>query len=108
MKRRRFIKSLTTLPIAMALLSLTSSPNAKAASTQIASQRFRGTADGRVFESPDEGKSWQQCAHFGSACAIRRPETRSDTLIALIEIQGYPFALESGDGRLWRTPKSSV
>ncbi|HTP11088.1 MAG TPA: hypothetical protein VMP08_22695 [Anaerolineae bacterium] len=66
-------------------------------------KKYKGTRDGRVFESIDDGKTWQQVANFGSHCAVLGLSEQRSRLQAKIGVSGYDFALISTDARLWRT-----
>ena len=67
-------------------------------------KKYRGTRDGRVLESVDGGRTWQQVASFGPHCAVHTLSNRQGQLRVRIGVQGYSFALISTDARLWRTP----
>jgi hypothetical protein len=73
------------------------------AQTDALGKKYRGTRDGRVLESVDGGRTWQQVASFGSHCAVQALSNRQGQLRARIGVQGYSFALISADARLWRT-----
>ncbi len=68
-----------------------------------AGKKYKGTNDGRVLESVDGGKTWQQVANFGSQCAIQSLSNRQGQLQAWIGIEGYRFSLTSTDARIWYT-----
>jgi hypothetical protein len=66
-------------------------------------KQYKGTRDGRVYESVDRGQSWQQVANFGSHCAVLALADRKGRLQAKIGVGGYDFGLISADARVWRT-----
>jgi hypothetical protein len=82
---------------------------AQAAGTYIIAQTaalgkmYRGTRDGRVLESIDGGKTWQQVANFGSHCAVQALNDRRGKLQARIGVGAHGFDLASADGRKWYT-----
>lgn len=65
---------------------------------------YRGTKDGKLYETNDGGKTWQLIADFGSHCAIDRVviHKNGDTAVKLV-CAGYTFDLYSTDARVWRT-----
>jgi hypothetical protein len=64
---------------------------------------FKGTHDGRLFESQDGGKSWLPLANFGSHCSIVSIVERQSALYAVIGVQQFTFNLKSNNGREWQT-----
>jgi len=66
-------------------------------------KKYKGTRDGRVYESSDAGKTWQQVANFGSHCAVMALAERHSRLQAEIGVAGYGFTLTSIDARVWHT-----
>ena len=66
-------------------------------------RKFRGTSDGRVFESLDGGKTWQLIANFGKHCSILTLVERQGQIYAQIGVQGYRFLLRSPNARRWYT-----
>ncbi len=64
---------------------------------------LRGTADGRVLESRDNGQNWQETAFFGSHCAVVDLMERNGRVYAKIGLRNLTFTLSSPDARVWRT-----
>lgn len=66
---------------------------------------YRGTKDGKLFESFNDGENWNQIANFGEQCAIEQIDMRSlDGRITLhLRYQNHPFRLKSQDGYTWHT-----
>jgi hypothetical protein len=66
-------------------------------------KKYRGTRDGRVLESVDNGRTWQQVANFGSHCTVKLLTMRRGQLQAQVGVASHKFALTSTDARVWRT-----
>lgn len=64
---------------------------------------FRGTRDGRLLVSADNGDTWQPIANFGSHCAVLSIVERQKQVLLKIGVGQYSFQLQSQDGRVWRT-----
>jgi hypothetical protein len=64
---------------------------------------LRGTRDGRILESSDGGKTWQQVANFGKHCAVVALAEQRGQCLAQVEVQSFRFALTSTDARTWYT-----
>ena len=64
---------------------------------------FKGTADGRILASTDDGLSWRCCADFGGNARVRDLYASGGRLFAEIGIPGGTFELASADGIRWRT-----
>lgn len=79
------------------------SENFFTAYTEALGKQYRGTRDGRVLESVDGGRTWQQVAYFGSHCAVQTLSYARGRLRAQIKVAGYPFLLTSDNARVWRT-----
>ncbi|GAP12611.1 hypothetical protein LARV_00347 [Longilinea arvoryzae] len=69
---------------------------------------LRGTADGRVLESGDNGQTWQQTADFGSHCAVLDLMERDGQVFAKVGLRNMHFTLSSPDARVWRTLRNSA
>jgi hypothetical protein len=67
-----------------------------------ATKLYRGNAEGRIFESADNGQSWHMCADFGPACPILEVWPENNHIYAKVGSQNSPFLLKSTDGRHWR------
>ncbi len=70
--------------------------------------RLRGTADGRVLESRDNGQTWQETAFFGSHCAVLDLMERNGQIYAKIGLRNLTFTLSSPDARVWRTLRNAA
>ncbi len=111
MDRRDFLKVMTqisTTGLAAAILAnlpARAAPDASLApiQTEALGRKFRGTSDGRIFESRDGGRTWQLIANFGKHCAILTLLEHQDQVYAQIGVQGYSFLVRSSNARLWYT-----
>ena len=109
--RRDFLKvvaQISTTGLTLAILAglpAGISPVASPASVQIEAlgRKFKGTPDGRNFESLDGGKTWQLIANFGAHCSILTLLGRQGQVYAQIGVQGYSFLVRSPNARLWYT-----
>jgi len=63
---------------------------------------FQGTRDGQIFESMDDGKSWNRIAKFGPHCEIVAMREARGQVYTDIRVQGNRFSVKSADARLWR------
>ncbi len=66
---------------------------------------LRGTADGQIHASDDDGQTWRKVADFGPGCRVRRIQPGREQLQAEVEFQGRPFTLASSDAQTWYTPE---
>jgi hypothetical protein len=64
---------------------------------------IRGTRNGKILTSYDEGQTWKMLMNFGSQCHITKLVNSKNTLFADIEVSGYPFRAWSSDGIKWNT-----
>ncbi len=64
---------------------------------------FKGTRDGQILESLDNGKTWQRCADFGQRCSIVALREREGQLYVQVGVQGHSFYLRSSDAHKWYT-----
>ncbi len=71
--------------------------------TEALGKKYRGTRDGRVLESVDNGRTWRQVANFGSHCMVQTLSLARGQIRAQIRVAGYPFWLISKDARVWYT-----
>jgi hypothetical protein len=74
-----------------------------AAQTSFNSGLLRGTQDGKVLQSLDQGQTWQTLASFGAHCAISALVTRDGQLYAKLAVDGHSFWLYTADTKTWRT-----
>jgi len=108
MNRRHFligIAKVTLSGIAVAALPGSMMVAVRAADPEATAlgKLFKGTRDGRVFESLDGGQTWQPRANFGKHCAILALAEHQGQLWAQVGLQGHSFYLTSSDARTWRT-----
>lgn len=64
---------------------------------------LRGTADGQIHLSEDDGHTWRKTADFGPDCRVRRIRASRGQVTAQLEFQGRPFVLVSNDSYTWYT-----
>lgn len=64
---------------------------------------IRGTAQGVILSSIDDGKSWQELANLGDQQSITQLEQADGQLYANLSLGGYRFWLKSLDGKRWLT-----
>ncbi|PKO05079.1 MAG: hypothetical protein CVU41_13645 [Chloroflexi bacterium HGW-Chloroflexi-3] len=64
---------------------------------------FRGTFDGIIKSSMDDGQSWENMMNFGSHIQVVDFKTNHDKLIAKLKLGHHDFLVESLDGRIWKT-----
>lgn len=66
---------------------------------------YRGSKDGKLFESLNAGESWAQVADFGEACAIEQIDSSAANgrLTLHLSYQNHSFRLTSADARTWHT-----
>ena len=104
MDRREFFKGAVSASLALGMAALLPKAQTSAGSSpaSIASSRFRGSADGRIYELSSDGAIWQPRANFGAHCAIPEVYERDGKVFAKVVVQGHAFTLQSADGRRWR------
>jgi hypothetical protein len=64
---------------------------------------FRGTFDGIILSSPDQGKTWENMMNFGSHIQVVNFKIDRNLLIADLKLGHYGFQVESEDGHIWKT-----
>jgi hypothetical protein len=64
---------------------------------------WKGTREGRLFESRDQGKTWASLMNFGPNCKVLSIWAKKDELFVQLGIQQYSFQLKSLDGIHWAT-----
>jgi hypothetical protein len=67
--------------------------------------QYRGTSDGKIMISPNEGKTWQLHTNFGSEFAVRSLMTDIWGQVNVqLEFAGYSFDLVlAQNGKIWKT-----
>jgi hypothetical protein len=65
---------------------------------------FRGTPDGKIFVSTNQGRDWQLHTNFGSHVSVFSLEARpSDQVRAALAVANYNFELAlTPDGKCWK------
>ncbi len=104
--RRDFLKGVTQSAWVTAAALLLPQPQAgppAGAEASVGGRRFRGTPQGRILESLDEGRTWRSVAYFGAHCSIAQIFESQGYLYANVRVQGHGFTLRSLDARNWRT-----
>ena len=100
--RRSFLQISATLVASISLPLLLPQAGLPALQVDSPNKRIiRGTADGRILESIDNGKTWRVNADFGPECPVQEIRIDSHGLLAEIEHKGLKFILKSIDGRHW-------
>jgi len=64
---------------------------------------FRGTFDGIIQSSKDDGQSWEKMMNFGNHIQVVDFNINQDRLIAKLKLGHNSFQVESMDGRIWKT-----
>jgi hypothetical protein len=65
---------------------------------------YRGTPDGKLFESTNGGQSWELIADFTSMYAVLSAAKEADERINVhLSYWGFEFNLYSKDKTIWRT-----
>lgn len=64
---------------------------------------YKGTFDGRILESLDNGQTWQRVMNFGPHLVVWQVREKSGQLYAQIGLQRHSFWLKSADARQWVT-----
>ncbi|HXV99990.1 MAG TPA: hypothetical protein VEC93_16345 [Anaerolineae bacterium] len=104
MNRRDFVKNIAALSLASWLtVTLPTIPQAQAAG-----KMFRGSAEGRIFESTNGGLSWRPVANFGPTCPIVNVFQNGPHLYAQVGCQNHTFFITSPDARSWRVLKDQT
>ena len=109
-QRRDFLKLMGASLASLWLLSASSSPLTVPfltaqlpAQTAFGEKLLRGTQDGQIFQSLDQGQTWQVLASFGSHCAIRDLISQNGQLYARLALAGHTFWISTADALTWRT-----
>jgi hypothetical protein len=106
MVRREFLK-LTGLLSAVLFIQMNALGKATFLPVEVESQGklFRGTSDGKIYVSANQGKHWQLHTNFGSEFSIFDLATDyKEQVHAQLAFTGYSFGLAlDHDGKNWRT-----
>ena len=106
MERRDFLRSTTVLAMAaaggVATGGVVDVASADAATT---AKRYRGTRNGKVYVSRDNGRTWRLLTNFGSKLDATRVGAVSNKVVANLVLGrhgSFKVALQP-DGHTWRT-----
>lgn len=100
MNRREFLVVTGAITVA-GVLGIQVDPIAAAASNK---PLYRGTPDGKLFESTDGGKNWILIADFTPLYAVQSAFKEADDRIKVqLNYWGFEFSLYSKDKTLWHT-----
>lgn len=100
MNRREFLIVTGSVTLA-GILGIQVNPVAAAASNK---PLYRGTLDGKLFESTDGGKSWLLITDFTSLYAVQSASLEADDRVKVqLNYWGFEFSLYSKDKTLWTT-----
>jgi hypothetical protein len=64
---------------------------------------IRGTRDGRIIASYDDGASWEQWMDFGSMIEVISLRNHAGQLDATLRLGEHEFYVRSENGRIWKT-----
>jgi len=106
MNRRQFLTIATaTTAFGMLRLAAPSLVTAQGSMPIMRRQRrYRGTKDGKLYESNNGGRAWQLIADFGNHCPVDKIITQKNgDIVVKLSCAGYSFDLRSKDARIWRT-----
>jgi hypothetical protein len=110
MQRRDFLKVMGVGLASVWAISASSAPLTNwlqaphlATQTAFGASLLRGTQNGEIFQSLDQGQTWQILVSFGAHCAIYNLLTKNGQLYARLAVSGYTFWIRSTDAKTWRT-----
>lgn len=64
---------------------------------------FRGTMNGIIQSSIDEGQTWEKMMNFGSSIQVVDFKINENSLIAKLKLGKHDFLVESVEGLIWKT-----
>jgi hypothetical protein len=64
---------------------------------------IRGTSDGTILSSSDDGKTWNKLVGFGKCHPILQLAQKDEQIYADLSLGSHHFWLRSADGREWFT-----
>jgi len=109
-QRRDFLKLMAAGLASTWALSASSAPltnwflsPAMTAQTTFGSLLLRGTSNGQIMQSQDQGKSWQLLIAFSEHFDVRSLVTKDGQVFAQMAVSGHTFWLSSQDAKTWRT-----
>ena len=106
MDRRRFLMSGLKASVAGCAAGVLPGAGRMAAAAEqpgAARRVYKGTPDGKIFESRDGGQRWARVADFGKQCPVLEIAQTEKVVRAKIGFREHSFWLSSADGQLWHT-----
>jgi hypothetical protein len=110
MQRRDFLKVMGAGLVSVWTLSASSAPLTNwllaphlTAQTTFGASLLRGTQSGQIFQSLDQGQTWQILVSFDEHYAIHNLLTKNRQLYAQLAFSNHTFWLCSTDAKIWRT-----
>lgn len=100
--RRDFLK-LTSLAAGAAALLAAQSKFKFEPQVQFLDALIRGTLDGQIMASLDDGQTWQRLVNFGDQLSVSNLTVQQDQLVAVMDLNGRYFRVQTTDGRKWYT-----
>jgi hypothetical protein len=72
-------------------------------STTVKGKMYRGTEDGKIYSSDDQGKTWKMMVNFGPDYSITRVDMdRSQKVVARLQFANHGFKINLlEDGKTW-------
>jgi len=110
MNRRAFLRTTATMALSTTVLAgALDAPDADAATSRSVAVRYRGSRDGKIFVSKNDGRTWQLLTDFGPHLSIPRvaPDNHH-RIIATLKYRSREFKLAlQDDRRTWSTLKAT-
>ncbi len=100
--RRDFLKLTSLAAGAAALLAAQGKFNFEP-QVQFLDALIRGTFDGQIMASLDDGQSWNKLVNFGNQFSVSNLAVTQGQLVAVMELNGRYFRIQTTDGRKWYT-----
>jgi hypothetical protein len=75
----------------------------RSAQIDLGNRLLRGTPNGLISQSLDQGQTWQSLANFGATCSVDSFTTFKGKIYAKMIVAGHAFWLSSSDAKTWRT-----
>jgi tRNA(Ile2) C34 agmatinyltransferase TiaS len=108
MNRRTFLRTSATVALGTTVLAEgLEASDADAATTRSGALRYRGSRDGKIFVSKNDGRTWKLLTDFGSDLSIPKVAAdRHDRVVATLTYRRREFQLAlQDDHRTWCTLK---
>ena len=111
LNRREFLKLAVTAAASLVAASATTAftPPPKAggplpsAFGSLPGSKYRAPADGWIYISPDNGKTWQRSIYIGASYQVKNVAKTTTGWQADVAFLDQPITLLSQDGSTWRT-----